>query len=317
MNIDDILAHAPCTVLMKIMTQRLLGILVAVGVCATACQPSEPSHSAKATALPDSTAQVAKAVSVRDTQAMAVVDTVPAPAKTAAAKATDWTTAAPQDFTQAYLMGKFDPASHPDFTAIGSAYASRGGMYLRKDAYAAFKAMYAAAKADGVTLRIISATRPFHHQKSIWEAKWEGRRQVNGQMLPPNPRDPLHRARLILMYSSMPGTSRHHWGTDIDLNDLNNAYFESGTGLKIYNWLVAHAADYGFCQVYSPMGEARPTGYLEEKWHWSYLPIARQLTEQYAQKLTDADISGFEGAETALEIGMVKNYVQGINPDCH
>lgn len=306
------------------MKTRLFGLLLAIGASLAACQPSDAPHSAKAITL-DTTAQSPAAVSVRGTKAVTAseVDTLPPAGATHTRPAAqerpygEWTTAAAQDFSTSYLMGKFDPAQHPDFTAIAPAYASRGGMYLRKDAYAAFKAMHAAAKADGISLRIISATRPFHHQKSIWEAKWEGRRPVNGQLLPPNPRDPLHRARLILMYSSMPGTSRHHWGTDIDLNDLNNSYFESGTGLKTYNWLVAHAAEYGYCQVYSAMGEERPSGYLEEKWHWSYLPIARQLTEQYAQKLTDADIDGFEGAETALEIGMVKHYVQGINPDCH
>lgn len=303
------------------MRYPIVGTLAALlGVCVASCQPSDSGHSAKAPAV-DTAAQVAAVVSVRDTQVVAMTqrDSLPLPRASQDApevKGT-WTTVPAEDFDRDYLMGKFDPAQHPDFTAIGAAYASRSGMYLRKDAYAAFKAMHAAAKADGVNLRIISATRPFHHQKSIWEAKWEGRRAVNGQMLPPNPRDPLHRARLILMYSSMPGTSRHHWGTDIDLNDLNNSYFESGTGLKIYSWLVEHAAEYGYCQVYSPMGEERPTGYFEEKWHWSYLPIARQLTQQYAAKLTDADINGFEGAETAAEIGMVKNYVQGINPDCH
>ena len=32
----------------------------------------------------------------------------------------------------------------------------------------------------------------------------------------------------------MPSTSRHHWGTDLDLNNLNNSYFTSGKGKKIY-----------------------------------------------------------------------------------
>ncbi|MGB0983456.1 MAG: M15 family metallopeptidase [Saprospiraceae bacterium] len=220
------------------------------------------------------------------------------------------------DFSVDYLMGKFNPNTHPDFTTIKSKHASKGGMKLRKDTYEAFGKMYDAALKDGVRLKIISATRPFTHQKSIWEAKWNGKRKVNGQFLPANPRDPEERARLILMYSSMPGTSRHHWGTDIDLNDLNNPYFEKGTGKKIYDWLVENASEYGFCQVYSPQDDSRPYGYLEEKWHWSYVPVARRLTNLYAEKLTDSDISGFEGSETALSIGMIEKYVLGINPIC-
>jgi D-alanyl-D-alanine carboxypeptidase len=220
------------------------------------------------------------------------------------------------DFSVDYLMGKFNPNTHPDFTAIAKKHASKGGMRLRKDTYEAFSRMYDAAAKDGVRLKIISATRPFTHQKSIWEAKWYGKRKVNGQFLSANARDPEERARLILMYSSMPGTSRHHWGTDIDLNDLNNPYFEKGTGKKIYDWLVNNASEYGFCQVYSPQDESRPYGYLEEKWHWSYLPVARRLTNLYKEKLTDSDITGFEGSETAQSIGMIEKYVLGINPDC-
>ncbi|MEL6943799.1 MAG: hypothetical protein AAFO82_14150, partial [Bacteroidota bacterium] len=38
----------------------------------------------------------------------------------------------------AYVMGKFDPAQHEDFTKIELKHADRGGLYLRKDTYAAF-----------------------------------------------------------------------------------------------------------------------------------------------------------------------------------
>ncbi|MFM9004881.1 MAG: D-alanyl-D-alanine carboxypeptidase family protein [Flavobacteriales bacterium] len=43
-----------------------------------------------------------------------------------------------------------------------------------------------------------------------------------------------------MKFSSMPGTSRHHWGTDIDLNSVEPSYFLSGKGLLIYQWLSAH-----------------------------------------------------------------------------
>jgi zinc D-Ala-D-Ala carboxypeptidase len=215
-----------------------------------------------------------------------------------------------------YLMGKFDPAKHPDFTVIPSAYSSREGMRLRKDAFEAFKRMHAAAKADGVNLIIISATRPFDHQKGIWEAKWNGSRLVDGKDLSKTLPDPKARALKILEYSSMPGTSRHHWGTDFDLNNLEDAYFQSGTGKKVYEWLTAHAAGYGFCQVYSPKGPDRPYGYEEEKWHWSYLPVAKQLTDFAAANLKDEMIAGFKGAEAAGAIGVVEKYVLGVSPGC-
>jgi LAS superfamily LD-carboxypeptidase LdcB len=114
----------------------------------------------------------------------------------------------------------------------------------------------------------------------------------------------------------MPGTSRHHWGTDIDLNAFTNTYFESGAGYKIYQWLLTNAASYGFCQPYTKKGVNRPSGYEEEKWHWSYLPISVALTQQAAQTLTDDQIKGFKGAEVAETIKVVQNYVLGIEPRC-
>ena len=114
----------------------------------------------------------------------------------------------------------------------------------------------------------------------------------------------------------MPGTSRHHWGTDIDLNAFTNSYFESGKGLKLYQWLQAHAGDYGFCQPYTAKGPARPFGYHEEKWHWSYLPVSEVLLNEAKTSLNNAMIQGFEGAEAAQSIDVVAKYVLGINPLC-
>jgi zinc D-Ala-D-Ala carboxypeptidase len=216
-----------------------------------------------------------------------------------------------------YLSGKFDPAQHPDFVKVEASYADRTGMYLRKEAYEGFKKMHAAAAAEGVKLSIISATRNFAAQKGIWEAKWNGSRSLSsGENAATAYPDPVQRALKILEWSSMPGSSRHHWGTDIDLNSLNNDWFLQGEGKKIYAWLQVHAAEYGFCQTYSEKGEKRPQGYNEEKWHWSYLPLSRGFTEQAKTLMKDELFSGFAGAETAVKIGVVKHYVLGINPDC-
>ena len=114
----------------------------------------------------------------------------------------------------------------------------------------------------------------------------------------------------------MPGSSRHHWGTDIDLNAFENSWFESGEGLKLYNWLQANAANYGFCQVYTKKGNARPTGYEEEKWHWSFKPLASQFTAFAKTNLKADAFSGFKGAKTAKAVNIVNDYMLGINPKC-
>jgi LAS superfamily LD-carboxypeptidase LdcB len=188
-------------------------------------------------------------------------------------------------------------------------HTSKSDAYLRKEAYESFKKMYEAAKNEGISLKIISATRNFYDQKNIWESKWNGSyaKYAAGK----------ERALAILKYSSMPGSSRHHWGTDMDFNELNDAHFtKNAEGKKIYAWLKAHASEYGFCQTYSKKGDERPNGYEEEKWHWSYLPLARGFMEQYREKIKYDNINGFLGSETAKDIQIIEKYVLGINPNC-
>lgn len=220
------------------------------------------------------------------------------------------------DFSKDYLLGKFNPATHPDFVKIDLKHTTKADAYLRKDAYDAFVKMHDAAQKDAIKLTIISSTRNFSSQKTIWEAKWNGDRLVEGKNLTTDVKDSTERAKIILRFSSMPGTSRHHWGTDIDINDLNDSYFLSGNGKKEYEWLVSNAHKYGYYQPYTPKGTERPTGYEEEKWHWTYLPISKILVKQYPEKVKLTEISGFKGAGTAITIDVIKNYVLGINKVC-
>lgn len=214
-----------------------------------------------------------------------------------------------------YVLGKMEYASHPDFAKVPMEIANKEGMYLRKEALDAFKRMQAAAKKDGILLVIISASRNFNHQKGIWEAKWNGQRLVNGQNLKTAVSDPASRAKEILKYSSMPGTSRHHWGTDIDINSLNSNYFKTGKGKKEYEWLRDNALEFGFCQVYSEKGSERLNGYEEEEWHWSFMPLSSRYLAYYKRNIKQTDIHGFDGAD-ALPFSEIRKYVLGISTDC-
>jgi zinc D-Ala-D-Ala carboxypeptidase len=211
-----------------------------------------------------------------------------------------------------YLLGRFDPATHPQFVKMSDEHTqgSAKGGYLRKEAYEAFIKMSDAARKDGVELVIISATRNYESQRRIWENKWEGRTMVEGKNLT-TVKNKKERARLILLYSSMPSTSRHHWGTDMDLNSLENSFFEGGQGLKIYQWLTAHAGEYGFCQPYTSKTDGR-TGYEEEKWHWSFLPLSGLFLDEYKKKISYKDIKGFAGSEVGPSIDVIRNYVAGV-----
>jgi zinc D-Ala-D-Ala carboxypeptidase len=217
--------------------------------------------------------------------------------------------------TLAYLLGKFDAAQHPDFVPVPASMASVDGMHLRRETMEAFQRMREAAAKDGVRLVVISATRGFARQKGIWEGKWSGSRKVNGRSLNTAIPDPAARALEILRYSSMPGTSRHHWGTDFDINSLSPAYYRSGEGKRIYDWMLKHASDYGFCQSYTPKGSDRPHGYEEEAWHWSYRPLSSRFLDLYRQQVRPEHITGFDGAD-ALPFSEVLRYVECVAPAC-
>jgi zinc D-Ala-D-Ala carboxypeptidase len=221
-----------------------------------------------------------------------------------------------QDITSMeYIMGKFNPSEHKDFVEIPIKYADQTGRYLRRDAMEAFAKMADDAAKSGIKLIIKSSTRNFNSQKTIWENKWNGVTTLEDKTKATAIKDPKERALKILLYSSMPGTSRHHWGTDIDINNFTNAWFTKGEGAKLYAWMLNNASKYGYCQVYSEKGKLRKTGYNEEKWHWSYMPIAEKILEVVESQFDNSMIDGFLGSTTAKEIDMKGKYMLGIGCD--
>jgi zinc D-Ala-D-Ala carboxypeptidase len=202
-----------------------------------------------------------------------------------------------------YALGKFNPDKHPDFIKIDSQYTNKSNIYLRKEVYLAFLKMYNAALKDGYKLIIISAARNFEYQKRIWDGKWKKEKSKKAK----------DKVLNILKYSAMPCSSRHHWGTDFDINTLEASAFENGKNKKIYDWMVANAHKYGF---YQPYTKGRKSGYNEEKWHWTYLPTSKMILNYMKLNFNNNMITGFKGAETAVEIDILNNYILGINPEC-
>jgi len=205
------------------------------------------------------------------------------------------------------LLGKFDYKKDSNFSIVNSKYSSKT-IYLRNEVLQKFDQMYNAALEDGIKLLIISGTRSFTHQKYIWDRKWT----KNILKM-----DSISAVKEIMKYSSMPSTSRHHWGTDIDLNNLENSYFEKGEGKKIFDWLVENAFKYGFHMTYDNQEESKRTGYKMEKWHWSYMPISEQFLIQFNEYVKCEDIFSFKGSKFACvqELDVLKNFVNGINTD--
>ncbi len=208
------------------------------------------------------------------------------------------------EFSKEELLGNIDYSKDANFCRISSEYTDKDGIYMRCKAYEAFKRMFFEAKACGINLRIISAGRNFNYQKGIWERKWTDGKYIKYFG--------AERVKNIMKYSSMPGTSRHHWGTDIDINNLTNSYFSSGKGKKEYEWLTSHANSFGFFQTYTAKESGR-SGYEEEKWHWSFMPTAEKLLKSYNKIVKLSDIKNFSGNQHAQELDIINVYVNGID----
>ena len=220
-----------------------------------------------------------------------------------------------------FLKGKFQPSKNSRFAIIPGAYSIRKNQYLQKETIEHFVEMAKVARNEGIDIYILSPTRNFYAQKSIWERKFI-QNEKEGLM-------PRENALKILLWSSMPGTSRHHWGTDFDIvfsrknAQLSNRIYESGQGLRTYQWMKTHARKFGFCQPYTGLPasrdnsrEGRPIkhGYQQEKWHWSYQPLASKYLKTYFMRRARMLPSGFRGDSAGNTLFL--DYVMNVDKSC-
>ncbi|WP_031425278.1 M15 family metallopeptidase [Flavimarina sp. Hel_I_48] len=157
----------------------------------------------------------------------------------------------------------------------------RNGYKLRPEAAEAFDKMKAAAAKEGIAFQVVSSYRDYAHQNRIWERKYNAY-TANGL----SPQDAIAK---IIEYSTIPGTSRHHWGTDIDIVDSNqpangdllvpSKFHGNGPFCKFKAWMDEHANTYGFYLVYTQNGNRK--GFNYEPWHYSYKPLSSGYLEQY------------------------------------
>lgn len=219
-----------------------------------------------------------------------------------------------------YVTGRFNPARHELFVSLADSGipTNKWPHLLRREAAEALKKLYIAFHEEHpkAPFWVQSSTRSFYDQKNIWDGKWNGTITVMNVSLNKTIKDPLKRGLEILKYSSMPGTSRHHWGTDFDLNVLDNRYYETGEGRVLYRWLRKNAGRFGFCQPYTA---GRSSGYNEERWHWSYMPLARVFQKSWNscyQKNPEAFTRKglFGGSDVAGKLAPV--YVNAVDREC-
>jgi LAS superfamily LD-carboxypeptidase LdcB len=159
-----------------------------------------------------------------------------------------------------------------------------------------------------VNLQVISGFRSHQDQMGIWNRKWQAGSALDDQT----------RVNQILKFSSMPGISRHHWGTDVDFNNLNPSYWQSGAGQKALQWLRANAPSFGFCEPYSGKNQGKRTGgYEDEPWHWSYKAIAQPLQNQRSASLNDVLNQPISGQHIVKAMpARMSAYVTSVGASC-
>jgi len=188
---------------------------------------------------------------------------------------------------------------------------------LQPEAAAAFSCMQQAAKEDGVQIEIASSFRGFDRQLAIWNRKF------NSETL--SCLEPQARIESIMRWSALPGTSRHHWGTDCDLYDptqLQGAtlqlepweYEVGGPCAEVFDWLQTHALQFGFYRPYATdLGGVAP-----EPWHWSYAPLSETCRQAFnadelGQLLATRALLGKELVLPRL-LEQVTRYVKTVDP---
>ena len=158
---------------------------------------------------------------------------------------------------------------------------------LHRHVVAPFLSLRRAASSDGFDVVPESSFRDFARQLAIWNGKFLGTRPLldaSGHALDAAQLSPSERVAAILVWSALPGASRHHWGTDLDLIDrkalqpgyrveLTAAEFTPpGPFAPLAEWLEANAARFGFFRPFRGV----LSGVQPEPWHFSFAPVAAQ-----------------------------------------
>ena len=146
---------------------------------------------------------------------------------------------------------------------------------LEKETYSAFIKMKDAAEKDGIIIKLVSGFRDFYRQQMIWNNKYK--KFTNEFSL-----DGPTAIKEIIRFSTIPGTSRHHWGTEIDIIDKNfenekdllisKKYEKGGIFYSLKKWMDENSKRFGFYIVYDD--DSNRPGFEYEPWHYTYKPVS-------------------------------------------
>lgn len=182
---------------------------------------------------------------------------------------------------------------------------------LERETYNAFIKMKDAAEKDGIKIKIVSGFRDFYRQQTIWNNKYK---KFTEEFLLDGP----SAIQEIIRFSTIPGTSRHHWGTEIDVIDENfkneknlliaKKYEKGGIFNSLKKWMDKNSEKFGFYIVYDD-NDKRP-GFEYEPWHYTYKPVSDSYQTEFLKLDLRSIISKtkLEGKEFINE-EFIKKYI--------
>lgn len=174
---------------------------------------------------------------------------------------------------------------------------------LHTQVVAPFLSMRRAAHADGFDLRAASSFRDFSRQLAIWNDKFSGRRpmlDMSGRRIEVGGLGAQERIEAILLWSALPGASRHHWGTDVDLIDAQavppgyvvqltpEEFAPGGPFAPLAEWLELNAPRFGFFRPFRGVRSA----VQPEPWHFSFAPTAENARRNLRPAVLHQALSG-------------------------
>ena len=192
---------------------------------------------------------------------------------------------------------------------------------LEKNTFIAMEKMRKAALLDGVKIKVVSGFRDFERQKQIWNRKFK-------KFTTENNLSDLDAVKEIIRFSTIPGTSRHHWGTEIDVIDedfkneknllISNKYEEGGIFEKLKKWMDNNSQKFGFYLTYD--NNINRKGFEYEPWHYSYLPESKRYLKSFlkidiVEIISKVDIEGKELFNEKFISDYINNNILEINPD--
>ena len=192
---------------------------------------------------------------------------------------------------------------------------------LEKNTFIAMEKMRKAALLDGVKIKVVSGFRDFERQKQIWNRKFK-------KFTTENNLSDLDAIKEIIRFSTIPGTSRHHWGTEIDVIDedfkneknllISKKYEEGGIFEKLKKWMDNNSQKFGFYLTYD--NNINRKGFEYEPWHYSYLPESKRYLKSFlkidiVEIISKVDIEGKELFNEKFISDYINNNILEINPD--